>query len=223
MTVSETQTELTYHRVRADILNGHLAPGSALQFAHLRESYGASMGVLREALTRLAAEGLAVSRAQLGFRVVDVSLKDLNDLTDSRVLIETVVLRDAIQHGDLDWEAGIVSAHHRLERTEKHVCGDENTVTEDWARAHQGFHFALLSAAPNTRLMSIADGLRAAAELYRRWSMPYEEVKRDVDAEHRMLMDLALARKTGSACNALAQHLSFTRDLIVKGTEGARQ
>ena len=223
MTVSETQTELTYHRVRADILSGHLAPGSALQFAHLRESYGASMGVLREALTRLTAEGLAVSRAQQGFRVVDVSLKDLDDLTDSRVLIETTVLREAIRHGDLDWEAEIVSTHHRLERTEKHIDGDQNTVTEDWARAHQGFHLALLSAAPNTRLLSIADGLRAAAELYRRWSMPYEEVKRDVDAEHRALMDLSLTRQADAACEALSHHLSFTRDLIVKGTGEARQ
>lgn len=223
MTVAETQTELTYHRVRADILNGHLAPGSALQFAQLRETYGASMGVLREALTRLTAEGLAVSRAQQGFRVVDLSLKDLNDLTDSRILIETAVLREAIAHGDLDWETGIVSAHHRLERTEKHVGGDEHTVTEDWARAHHGFHLALLAAAPNGRLMAIADGLRAAAELYRRWSMPYENVKRDVNAEHRALVEFSLARNADAACEALANHLTFTRDLIVKGTECPRQ
>ncbi|MEM6623950.1 MAG: GntR family transcriptional regulator [Pseudomonadota bacterium] len=223
MTASETQTELTYHRLRADILNGQLRPGSALQFAQLRETYATSMGVLREALTRLAAEGLAVSRAQRGFRVVELSLKDLNDLTDSRVLIETAVLREAIDRGDLDWESRIVSSFHRMTRTEKHVGGDENTVTDDWAQAHQSFHFALLSAAPNARLMAIADGLRASAELYRRWSMPYETTKRDVDAEHRALMELALARKSDEACEALAGHLSFTRELIVKGTGSARQ
>ncbi|MEM9044794.1 MAG: FCD domain-containing protein [Pseudomonadota bacterium] len=223
MTASETQTELTYHRLRADILNGNLQPGSALQFAQLRETYAASMGVLREALTRLTAEGLATSRAQQGFRVVEVSLKDLNDLTNVRVLIETAALREAVAYGELDWESDIVSAYHRMTRTEKHINGDENTVTDDWAQAHQVFHFALLSAAPNTRLIAIADGLRASAELYRRWSMPYETVKRDVDAEHQELMELALARQSNEACDALARHLSFTRELIVKGTESARQ
>ncbi len=223
MASSETQSEFTYHRVRADILSGHLAPGAALQFAQLRESYGVSMGVLREALTRLAAEGLAVARAQQGFRVVDLTLKDLNDLTDSRVLIETAVLNQSIKFGDLDWETRIVSAHHRLERTEKHVDGDENSVTDAWAQAHQAFHMALISAAPNTRLMNIAEGLRAAAELYRRWSMPYEQVKRDVASEHRVLMDLSLNREADAACSALAKHLSYTRDLIVSGMEGALQ
>lgn len=223
MAGSETQSELTYHRLRADILGGHLAPGAALQFAQLRESYGASMGVLREALMRLTAEGLAVNRSQQGFRVVDLTLKDLDDLTNSRVLIETAVLRDAVEQGDLDWEAGIVSAHHRLERTPKHIDGDEHSVTDAWARAHQEFHAALLSAAGNQRLMNIANSLRAAAELYRRWSMPYERVKRDVDAEHRELMDLALGRKPEDACEVLAQHLSFTRDLILNGTRSTRQ
>lgn len=220
---SETLTDVAYQRVRADILNGSLAPGSPLQFAHLRETYGTSMGVLREALTRLASEGLAVSKSQQGFRVVDLSLQDLIDLTDSRILIETAVLRDAIDCGNIEWETRVVSAHHRLERTAKHIDGDENSVTEAWALAHQQFHMALLSAAPNKRLMGFAESLRVAAELYRRWSMPYEAAKRDVPAEHRNIMELSLNRDAAAASDALAHHLSFTRDLIVKGNAEVRQ
>lgn len=219
----ETRTEVAYHQLRADILSGHLAPGSSLQFAELRQNYGASMGVLREALTRLSAEGLAISRAQQGFRVVELSLKDLSDLTESRVLVETAVLRQAIEVGDLEWESQIVAAHHRMERTQKHIDGDENSVTDAWAKAHQSFHMALISAAKNTRLMKLAESLRVAAELYRRWSMPHEIVKRDVLAEHRALMELSLSRNADAACEALADHLSYTRDLILQGSKGAIQ
>ncbi|MEO1550616.1 MAG: GntR family transcriptional regulator [Pseudomonadota bacterium] len=221
MTIAETQTDKAYERIRKDILTGQLEAGSTLQFAQLRASYGHSMGVLREALTRLAAEGLAQKRSQHGFRVVDLSLGDLNDLTDSRMLVEAEVLRDAISHGDLEWESAIVSTHHRLEGTPKHIDGDPHSVTDDWAIAHQAFHMALLAAARNQRLMTYAENLRAAAELYRRWSMPYESVPRDVDEEHRNLRDLTLARDTEAACAALRQHLSFTRDLIVRGTQGS--
>ncbi|MEM8730108.1 MAG: GntR family transcriptional regulator [Pseudomonadota bacterium] len=221
MTAAETQTDRAYESLRNDILSGVLAAGSTLQFAQLRETYGHSMGVLREALTRLAAEGLAVKRAQHGFRVIDLTLKDLNDLTESRILVETAVLRDAIEHGDLDWESAIISAHHKLERTEKHINGDPHSVTDAWAIAHQAFHMALLSSARNDRLKSYAEGLRASAELYRRWSMPFEIEPRDVDAEHRALRDLTVARDVDEACGVLAQHLSFTRDLIVRGQTGA--
>jgi len=217
MATTETQTDRAYASLRNDILSGALAAGSTLQFSRLRESYGHSMGVLREALTRLSAEGLAVKRAQHGFRVVELTLKDLNDLTESRILVETAVLKDAIEHGDLDWESVIISSHHKLERTEKHIDGDPLSVAEAWAVAHQSFHMALLSTARNARLKGYAETLRASAELYRRWSMPFEVVPRDVDAEHRALRDLTVARNVDAACEALAEHLSFTRDLIVRG------
>lgn len=220
MPLAETQTDKAYEKIRRDILTGELQAGATLQFAHLREAYGHSMGVLREALTRLAAEGLAQKRSQHGFRVVELTLDDLNDITDSRMLVEAEVLRDSITHGDLEWESTVVSALHRLERTEKHVNGDPQTVTDDWAIAHQAFHMSLLNGARNKRLMTYADNLRASAELYRRWSMPYEVVPRDVDEEHRTLRDLSLSRDADRACDALRQHLSFTRDLIVKGTQG---
>lgn len=219
MPESETRTEVAYHRVRTDILSGMLEPGAPLQFAQLRETYGASMGVLREALTRLASEGLAVSKSQQGFRVVDLTLKDLNNLTESRILIETAVLQDAIRNGDIEWETRVVSSHHRLEKTPKHINDDANSVTDDWAKAHQQFHMALLSSAANTRLMGFAESLRVVAEMYRRWSIPFEATKRDVDTEHRDIMRLALNRDVDGASAALTQHLSFTRDLIVKGNE----
>ncbi|MEO1406607.1 MAG: GntR family transcriptional regulator [Pseudomonadota bacterium] len=220
MAGAETQTDIAYQNLRSDILSGALTVGSSLQFAQLRESYGHSMGVLREALTRLAAEGLAVKKSQHGFRVIELSLKDLNDLTDSRILIETEVFRDSIKNGDLDWETGVVSAHHKLERTEKHLDGDPNSVTEAWALAHQAFHVSLISATTNERLKAYAESLRASAELYRRWSMPFEVEPRDVDAEHKALRDLAVARDPLAAGDALVQHLSFTRDLIVRGMQG---
>ncbi len=220
MAGGETQTDRAYQSLRNDILTGALSAGSNLQFAQLRENYGHSMGVLREALTRLAAEGLAIKKSQHGFRVIELTLKDLNDLTDSRILVEVEVLRASIGSGDLDWETGVVSAHHKLERTQKHIDDDPNTVTDAWAASHQAFHVALLAGCQNERLNAYAESLRASAELYRRWSMPFEVEPRNVDKEHKELRDLAVARDVNGACKALTQHLSFTRDLIVRGMRG---
>jgi DNA-binding GntR family transcriptional regulator len=218
-----TRTEQVYRRLKADILRGAVEPGTALPFAKLKDDYGASMGVLREALMRLSAEGLTVNQPQFGFKVISLSLEDLADLTETRCMIEAQVLQDSVTNGDLDWETRVLSAHHRMERTPKFEDGAEAPVTASWSQAHQAFHVALLSGARSQRMQAIAANLRAAAEVYRQWSIPFEVQTRDVVAEHKELVDLALGRKPGEAAIALVRHLAATRDLILKGTKAPRQ
>ena len=212
-----TRTEEVYEKLRTDILRGVLVPGSQLQFAKLKEDYGASMGVLREALMRLSAEGLTVNQAQQGFRVVSLSLTDLADLTKTRCLIEGMLIKESIENGDLGWESQIVAAKHRLDYTKKVDIESHSSVTSEWAKAHHDFHMALLAGAKSNRLLSIVAGLRASAEIYRRWSIPFEVVKRDVEAEHSELMNLALARDAEGAARALTKHLALTSTLIMDG------
>lgn len=212
-----TQAERIYRRLRDDILGGRLEPGEPLQFARLRSDYGSSIGVLREALVRLTAEGLAVNQAQHGFKVVSLSLEDLEELTAARCLIESIVLKDSVENGDLDWEAQVIAAHHRMERTPKGSADPSAPVSEAWAKAHQEFHVALLSAARSRRMQAIAASLRASAEVYRRWSMPFEVTKRDVSAEHARLVKLCLAHDAEGAAEALVEHLRLTETLILKG------
>ena len=223
MTTSQTRTEEVYHRIKADIVGGLIEPGSQLPFAKLKTDYGASMGVLREALMRLTAEGLTVNQSQLGFKVMSLSLDDLIDLTETRCTIEGLAFMDSIHNGDIDWEARVVSTHHRMERTLKHDPKEIAPVTAAWAKAHHDFHMALLSAAKSKRLMGMAESLRAAAEVYRRWSMPFEVVKRDVSAEHQELLDLALKRDAEGAAASLRRHLLQTKNLVINGVKAGRQ
>ena len=112
-----TRAERVYAELRADILASRQPPGARLPFAELTARYQASMGVVREAVTRLAAEGLIESEPQYGHRVMPLSAADLNHLTDARRTIEPLVLDQAIEHGGVTWESEVLAAHHRLERT----------------------------------------------------------------------------------------------------------
>ena len=210
-----TRTEQVYELIRADILSGAIDPGAQLQFARLSVAYESSIGVLREVLTRLAAEGLVVSQAQHGFRVMSLSIEDLQDLTHTRCLIESMVLKDAITHGDIEWEARIVAAHHRLERTPRDDPEGYAAVNPAWVQAHHDFHMALCSAGTSPRMGQIVASLRASAEVYRHWSAPFEKSRRNVAAEHQELLDLALARRSTAAATALVNHLRLTEELVV--------
>jgi DNA-binding GntR family transcriptional regulator len=179
--------------------------------------YEASTGVLREALPRLVAQGLVVSQPQIGFRVVSLSVDDLRQLTEARVTIETLVLRQSVAHGDLAWENAVLTAHHTLVRTPQLVDGDE--MNDAWLRAHATFHHMLLSGSPNHRLIGIADSLRDSAEVYRCWSSPFgRKHDRDVAAEHRQLLETALARNADEAAATLIRHIELTTEFLLEGS-----
>ena len=153
--------------LRAELLNGVLKPGDKLRMVELASRFSVSQSVVREALTRLAEQGLVVASPQRGFRVRELSVEDITGLTESREQIESVALRLAIERGDVQWETGIVAAHHLLERTP--VVDADGRFHEPWTAIHHDFHRALTVGCNNARLHGVVLALRDSAELYRRW------------------------------------------------------
>ncbi|MGW2651439.1 GntR family transcriptional regulator [Streptomyces sp. NPDC001393] len=207
-------------RLRADILSGRLLPGARLKFPALVAQYDVSVSVLREALVRLAEQGLVRSEPHQGFIVTPLSRHTLSELTEARVEVEGLVLRRSVAEGDLTWESRLVAAHHTLERTPYTVEEDPSRIDDDWAAAHSAFHEALLDGCANRRLVQIALGLRDEAELYRRWSQPLgDEPGRNLAAEHRCILDAALARDPEAAATALCAHVRRTTELLLAAVD----
>jgi DNA-binding GntR family transcriptional regulator len=216
MTSTTTKAERVFERMRADILAGRLRPGSRLRYAELCGHYETSTGVLREAMLRLSEQGLVKGEPQQGFQVVDLSVEDLRDLTEARVVLETLVFRSAVAEGDLDWETRILASHHRLSRTSQFDVADPDRLSDEWVAEHAEFHRALLDGCTNRRLKEIASSLRDTAELYRRWSLPLGSgIERDVAAEHEALLSAVLARDADRAVDALTNHISLTSRILL--------
>lgn len=206
-------------RLRNDILNGRIEPGTKLGFADLGERYDVSTGVLREVLPRLVEQGLATSESQLGYRVVSVSVEDLEKLTEARIAIEALVLRMATEVGDVTWEADVVAAHHALARTPRSVDGDLNP---EWMALHERFHTVLLEGSGNPHLTGVALKLRSIFDVYRAWSRVAEhKVHRDVECEHRMICEAAVARDADACERLIRDHIQLTTDLAIEARAGS--
>jgi DNA-binding GntR family transcriptional regulator len=214
---SPTLSEGVYQELRADILACRLRPGAKLQIKSIADEREVSLSGVREALSRLSAEGLVVAEPQRGFRVAPVSLADLKDLTGARIDIETLCLSRSIERGGVDWETAIVGAMHRLSRTRYWAPGDERRLSEEWVDAHNAFHEALVSASGSVWLYRIRSSLYQQSERYRRLSVPVLNVRRDVEAEHRALSEATLGRKKTRACELMKEHLVLTMNIIIKG------
>ncbi len=203
-----TRTELVYGALRADLMNATFPPGTRLKLAALVERFGVSQSVVREALTRLSEQGLVIAEPQRGFRVRPLTREDLADLTKVRVHLECLALRESMARGDVSWESDVVSSHYRLERLN---MVDENGLLDE------EFHHSLVSACGSDRLLAIVGGLRENSDVYRQWSWSLaQDYNRGNVAEHRNLMDLALARKTEEAVEALKAHIERAANALMK-------
>lgn len=199
-------------RLRSDILNCRLMPNERLRVEALRERYGVSTSPIREALMRLEAEGLVVLEENKGFRVSDVSLDNLTDLMTTRIEIEGVALRWSLKNGDVDWEANLVSAFHRLSRQEKFE--GPRTISETWSKEHEGFHAALVAACGAPTLMSIRSRLFEQAERYVALSIMANAPSRDDVSEHKQLMRAALSRDVGKTLELNRLHITRTLEKV---------
>jgi DNA-binding GntR family transcriptional regulator len=201
----ETIAESSYRRIRADIIFGRLVPGQKLKLESLKESYGTSVSTLREILNRLSSEGLVLAEGQKGFEVTPVSVADLREIAALRLLLETHALEQSFAHGDMDWEARLVSAHYKLAHMERRMASGDTSQAEDWKRYDWEFHQALISACGSKLLMETH---AAVFDKYLRYQMVALSYRGDVATnEHKQLLDAALKRDGETAKRILDLHI----------------
>jgi DNA-binding GntR family transcriptional regulator len=208
-----TQGERAFRRLRGDIVFGRLPPGQRLPLDRLRERYEASVGTLREALNRLASEGLVAAEGARGFEVAPVSAVNLGQVASMRILLESHALRESFSAGDVDWEARVVAAHHKLASMEKLMAAGNRSVAETWKRYDWEFHHALISACGSDVLLETHASIY---DKYLRYQMVCGLYRGDVASdEHRRLLEQAMARDWGAAQATLARHVQDCVDHIV--------
>ncbi len=198
--------ESAYKRIRTDIITGHLAPGRKLRLDALRRDYGASISTLRETLNRLVSEKLVVAEGQRGFEVVPISAANLREIAALRQLLECHALRQSFVQGDLEWEARVIAAHHKLAQMETRMASGDRTDTDLWKRYDWQFHQALVSACGSQVLMHAH---AAIFERYLRYQMIALSYRGAIAAaEHLAMKEAALRRDADEGCALLERHIA---------------
>jgi DNA-binding GntR family transcriptional regulator len=220
-TAPRTLAEAIYWQLRSDIVWGKFPPGSPLRSDDLRATYKVGVSPLREALTRLAAEQLVTAVGQRGFRVAPITPEDVTDVMETRLIIEREALTRSIKAGDLAWETNVVASFHSLSRIP--IPHRPGSSAEGWAKHHRNFHMALLAACGSKWQLGLAGLLFDQAERYRVVRAikvsGSPELKRDPTAEHKQILDAALARNAKAAVKALESHYRATTDQVLASLE----
>ena len=141
---------LAYDEIRSLIVSGAIGSGSRLGQAELADQLGISRTSVREALRRLAGDGLVEFEVNRGFFVLDIGLDSVLQRLEARLVLEPAIARLAAERR-LDVDLDAMRASIDTERAA--------SSSDDAHDASRAFHMAMATATRNDALVRLLDGL----------------------------------------------------------------
>ena len=205
-----------FDALHAAILNGDIPPGERLRIERLAAMLGMSHLPIREAIRQLESTGLVAHVPHRGATVAAISLEDLRQLYEARLLVEPAIVALAAARFTAADEAAASAALRRQAAAEK-----GRVVSEVWA-AHTDFHFALYQASGATWLLRLAEPLWNSSQRYRMTIAPLSSQRRRREAhrEHKELLAACVRGDADGAAVTLHNHLVKTANLITDQMKG---
>lgn len=199
-----------YDALLQGILEGVFTPGERLIETDLTARLEVSRTPLREALNRLASEGLLLRLKSGGYEVVACSRKEIEEVYEVRLVLERLLV-DLVTDRITDDE--IPALRELIEEAEYYSRrGNLDRLGE----LHDQFHRELYAASRNDRLTGILLGLERHAALFRMQVLFSEEFRAAALEDHRDIV-AAIERRDRRAATALAErHVCRTRDVLLR-------
>lgn len=209
-----TRASAVYEQLRSDITRGILVPESKLRVAAMCERYNVGASPLREALSRLSAEGLVAKNDQRGFSVSPIAWDQLHTLTRTRLQLESLALRESMECRDQAWEEHLALLIHKLGRVPRSLSKKTYQPNPEWEDLHRAFHRGLLSRCSSRWLLSFCDTLADEAYRFRQLAAGRVFSSRNEHAEHVALFEAAIHGRVEVALDLLRQHFTKTHDAV---------
>jgi DNA-binding GntR family transcriptional regulator len=203
-----SKADLVHRRLKEEIELGELAPGTPLSELWLVERTGASRTPVREALRRLAAEGLVDLVPRQGARVSRVSLQSVRDLFDFRALLEPAAIRQATDAAATDPELRRAFLSMRGEFARIQRRAPSQARSRAFYELADRFDWAIVGATRNEHLRRTIAELRPHTARLR--NLSHADPQRvDVSvAEHLVICDALLRGDADEAAAMTAEHLA---------------
>lgn len=198
---SRTLWEQVRGRLREDILAGELAPGTVLSEVALARDFGTSRGPIREALGRLASEGLVTITPRRGAIITELTRDEFVGAYQVREALETLAIRLAVPRLD---EADLTRLRALHEEMVEHAEGGE---VDAFFSANAAFHELFVASSGNQKLQEMYRLLLDQMGRYLARSLALRgSVERSV-AEHAAILEAVEAGDADRAARLLADHI----------------
>ncbi len=220
-----TQASFIVENLKSYMAKGLLPVDSKLNIQLLKKKYSVSTGVIQAVIENLIETRYAYKGSK-GIFVAGLSLEELREILNLRMLLEKEALKIAMKDGDDDWESSIVQVCHRLAKLESKIISENlegnAEILKEWSGLYKDFHLRLsLSSKLNISVQFIG-ALYDQCEKYFLSSLLRHELSlKDISGHHEALKDAVLARDVKKASSILSHHAEKLYQ-ILEGYIGAR-
>ncbi|MYU15745.1 FCD domain-containing protein [Streptomyces sp. SID8361] len=194
--------------LRAALISGDLKAGEVYSAPSLAGRLGVSATPVREAMQDLAREGMVEVVRNTGFRVTELSDRELDELAEIRTFIEVPAMGLVAENcvGD------VAERVEELRETARELVRAANTASMvEFMRLDTEFHTAFLALHGNRRLVEEVTQLRYRSRLYRLEALARAGTLEQTTREHEQMVDLALARDRMGMERLMRAHIGHTR------------
>jgi DNA-binding GntR family transcriptional regulator len=207
----QTVTGSVAEELRRRIVSGEYAGGEQIRQEAVAEELGVSRIPIREALLQLESEGLVVIHTHKGAVVASLSPEDAVDLFEARLVLESMLLRKAVEAAADDDIARIAASLAEYERAVRNGSDPETLSRLNWA-----FHTALCEPARRPRMIAILLSLYTATDRYLRLQIERPEAKAKALQDHRAIYEAFSARRSAAAAKLIKAHISGAYDDVMR-------
>jgi len=203
-----TKAEVAADAIRSAILSGDLAPGEELTVLALAQRFGLTLMPLREALSRLHAEGLVEMESHRPARVANMSRERLEEEYFVRSIVEAAAAAQATPHIDAETFEDLEATLRRMD-----AARDARRTADYWELTRK-FHELIYSKAPSELLRKEVDRLRARTRRYLQVFSLDNNLVPEAQREH---WEILRALKKGDAHGVerlLRQHIVHVAKLV---------
>jgi len=208
---AKSLVDFVAERIEAAIVGGSLEPGSRISEQALALSLGVSRGPLREAIRRLEGRKLLTRTTNIGVRVAELSLKDLNEILLVREALEGMaagLAAQAMSDAEIAALRGLVEGHGKQKSLVEGKGYYQEAEDED-------FHVRVVTGSGNTRLAEmLMSDLYYLLRVYRYRSSTKPGRAQAALDEHLAVVDAIARRDSAGAEAAMRLHLRHARRVV---------
>lgn len=193
--------DVVFNTLRQGILTGELKPGERLTEIHLAKRLGVSRTPIREAIRMLEQDGLVTMMPRKGAEVSRISGKDLQDVLDVRLVLDSLATRLACERITDEEKVALSKAAQGFVNATK--TGDITRI----AKADVEFHDVILKASDNKRLIQMVNNLAERIYRYRLEYIKDKKHHKQLIEEHEMILKYVLDGNCDKAIESAELHI----------------
>jgi DNA-binding GntR family transcriptional regulator len=205
--INETLVQKIYDILKEKIVNLELKLGQRIDIKEIVKKYGVSQTPIRDSLNRLIKDGLVEYKPRRGYYVVNIKYKDMAEIYDLRIMMESYALREGISNINIKKLENLLKEARQLAKEPVRSYKPEMFIHID-----RELHLLIIHSADNERLRNLY------LHIY-----PFVEISQDLDPsysrsnnEHIALMESILNRNVQKSLDILNQHINNCKKSGIK-------